>query len=385
MAKEQTTEDRLPITPTVVTWARNRAKYSIEEAQQHFRKIAEWESGSSSPTYRQLEQMSEKFKCPIAVFFFPEPPEIEPIEKSFRTLTEQEFDKIPRSVRVLLRKGSAMQLNLAELNDDTNPSNRLITQDLQFEVDGSIDEMSAKIREYLGVSLEQQFQWPTVEVALEKWREILAEVGVFVFKDPFSTDEYSGFCLYNDVFPIIYVNNSKPKTRQIFTLFHELAHLIFHTSGVDALDDSYIDTLPETPQKIEIICNRFAGRFLVPEDSFDGIRAGHSPDREGAAQLADKYNVSREVIYRKFLERGLVSTGEYEAAADDWRNQGGREETGGNYYYNQRAYLGDHYITMAFKRYYQNRFDIVRLAEYLNIKPKNVNTFEETYVRITSG
>lgn len=385
MAKEEITQDRLPITPEVVTWARERAQYSIEEAQEHFKKIVEWEKGTSSPTYPQLEQLSDRFRCPIAVFFFPEPPDIEPIVKSFRTLPEQEFENIPRPVRVLLRKGTAMQLNLSELNDGANPANRLITQDIQFAIEGSIDEMASKIRNYLGVSLDQQFQWQTVEIALEKWREKLAEVGVFVFKDPFSTDQYCGFCLYDDVFPIIYVNNSTPKTRQVFTLFHELAHLMFHTSGVDALDDSYIDTLPESSQKIEIICNRFAGKFLVPEESFEEMRASYSTDRDGAAMLADKYSVSREVIYRKFLDRGLISSEEYEAAADVWRKQTGQEGTGGNYYYNQRAYLGDQYISLALKRYYQNRFDKVRLAEYLNIKPKNVNVFEETFVRITSG
>ena len=72
-------------------------------------------------------------------------------------------------------------------------------------------------------------------------------------------------------------------------------------------------------------------------------------------------------------------------AANLWRKQKGRDGSGGNYYYNQRAYLGDQYINLAFKRYYQNRFDLVRLAEYLNMKPKSVNNFEATYVRITSG
>ncbi|WNM58919.1 ImmA/IrrE family metallo-endopeptidase [Candidatus Nitrospira allomarina] len=384
MPKVHTPEDSLPITPSVVAWARERAQYSIEEAQQQFKKIAEWESGSSSPSYPQLEQMSDKFKCPIAVFFFPEPPDVEPIEKSFRTLTKLEFDQIPREIRVLLRKGRAMQLNLAELNGGTNPAIRMITH-LEFEVDGSIEEMAAKVREYMRVPLDQQFQWPSIEIALENWREAFASAGIFVFKEPFYMDEYSGFCLFDETFPIIYVNNSTTKTKQIFTLFHELAHLIFHTSGVDALDDSYIDTLPENSQKIEIICNRFAGKLLVPDDSFDEVRGNLPPDRETASILSNRYNVSREVIYRKFLDRDLISMKEYEKAADIWKRQGKREGKGGNYYYNQMAYLGHRYINIAFKQYYQNKIDKVQLAEYLNMKPKNVNTFEETYARVTSG
>jgi Zn-dependent peptidase ImmA (M78 family) len=73
---------------------------------------------------------------------------------------------------------------------------------------------------------------------------------VSVFKDAFRVDDYSGFCLYDDEFPLIYVNNSTSKTRQIFTLFHELAHLISHTSGIDTLRNDFIDRLPDNERKI---------------------------------------------------------------------------------------------------------------------------------------
>ena len=45
-------------------------------------------------------------------------------------------------------------------------------------------------------------------------------------------------------FSDIYVNNSAAKTRQIFTLFRELGHLLFHTSGIDPLDDQYVERFP---------------------------------------------------------------------------------------------------------------------------------------------
>jgi Zn-dependent peptidase ImmA (M78 family) len=42
---------------------------------------------------------------------------------------------------------------------------------------------------------------------------------VFVFKDAFRAEDYCGFSLFDPVFPLIYVNNSMPKSWQIFTLF----------------------------------------------------------------------------------------------------------------------------------------------------------------------
>jgi Zn-dependent peptidase ImmA (M78 family) len=203
---------------------------------------------------------------------------------------------------------------------------------------------------------------------------------VYVFKDAFHAPNYFGFCLYDDEFPIIYINNSSAKSRQIFTLFHELGHLLFQTSGIDILDDPFLDHLGGTEQRIEIICNGLAARVLVPDDVLDKMLTGVKIGRDAAMQFASRFSVSREVIYRKFLDRGLIDAGEYATAAKEWAAQmKPKESDSGNYYNSHRAYLGQRYIDLAFARYYQQRFDRGQLAEYLNLKPKNLPTFAERF------
>jgi Zn-dependent peptidase ImmA (M78 family) len=375
-------KEGLPITPTVVQWARERAGYSMDDASRHFKKIAAWEAGEALPTYVQVEQMAERFKIPVAVFFFPNPPAVPPIEQSFRTLTAEDFAAIPRTVRLFLRRGQAMQINLAELNDGKNPAGRVICRDLKFSPNTSLDKIAAEVRAYLGVSIDEQASWKGVDDALEKWREVFAtKAGVYVFKDAFRAPNYFGFCLYDDEFPVIYINNSSAKSRQIFTLFHELGHLLFHTSGIDILDDQFIAHLGSAEQKIEIICNGLAARVLVPDDVLDKMLRGANIGRQLATQFANYFGVSREVIYRKFLDRGLIDAEEYGAAAKEWAAQMKPKEgeSSGNYYNSQHAYLGQRYIDLAFTRYYQRRFDRRQLAEYLNLKPKNLPTFAEKF------
>ncbi|GAA4343643.1 XRE family transcriptional regulator [Variovorax defluvii] len=375
-------KEGLPITPAVVRWARERAGYSVEDAARHFKKIAAWEAGEALPTYVQVEDMADRFKVPVAVFFFPRPPEVPSIEQSFRTLTEADFAAIPRSVRFFLRRGQAMQINLAELNDSKNPAGRVISRDLSPSPNTSLDTIAAQVRDYLGVSIDEQASWKSVDEALEKWREAFAtRAGVYVFKEAFSAPSYFGFCLYDDEFPVIYINNSSAKSRQIFTLFHELGHLLFHTSGIDILDDHLIDHLGGAARKIEVICNGLAARVLVPDDLLDRMLKGVRIGRQLATQLAAYFSVSREVIYRKFLDRGLIDAEEYSAAAQDWAAQMNAKgtESSGNYYNSQHAYLGQRYIDLAFTRYYQHRFDRGQLAEYLNLKPKNLPTFAEKF------
>jgi Zn-dependent peptidase ImmA (M78 family) len=368
--------ETIPITPSVLTWARERAGLSLDDASQTFRSIAAWERGKSFPTYPQLEKLSDALKVPVAVFFFPEPPDLPSIGETFRTMGLEQFERIPSRIRLLLRKARAFQMGLEELNNGRNPAERLITRDLSFEPSSSVDTIARQVREYLGIPIEQQFSWPDDAVALENWRQALVRVGVYVFKDQFRRDDFSGFCLYDDEFPIIYVNNSTAKTRQIFTLFHELAHLLFHTSGIDTLEDEYISKLPRDEKRIEVICNRLAARLLVPEAVFERVFSGQPATEATAEELARLFKVSREFIFRKFLDRDLISQADYERAAQRWAAQQ-KPGSGGDYYRTKMAYLGPDYVRLAFTRFYQNRIDEAELADYLDTKPKNLASLEE--------
>ncbi|MCY4445202.1 MAG: ImmA/IrrE family metallo-endopeptidase [Rhodobacteraceae bacterium] len=369
----------MPITPKLLTWARDRAGYSQEEisTNKYFKKIKLWENGEQRPTYSQLAILANKFKVPVAVFFFPEPPELPPIDESFRTLEAKQLKKIPPRIRLLLRKALAFQLGLQELHFGNNPADRLITKDLTFQPTDSVDKIAKSVRNYLNVSFEEQYSWKNSGDALQNWRKILLDVGVNVFKDSFKDDEYSGFCLFHQDFPIIYVNNSTAKTRQIFTLFHELAHLLFNSSGLDTPKDSYLDELPANNKRIEIICNKMAAQFLVPDNEFDKFIDGVEPT-QGAFELSKKFSVSRELIFRKFLDRGLITQELYDEKTTEWSKKTAPSNNAGNFYNTKIAYLGLEYITLAFQRYYQNIISENQLAEYLDTKPKYLTQLEET-------
>jgi hypothetical protein len=59
----------------------------------------------------------------------------------------------------------------------------------------SVDTIAARVRSYLGVSLEQQAAWHDDEQALKEWRRLIHSVGIFVFKDAFREESFSGFSL----------------------------------------------------------------------------------------------------------------------------------------------------------------------------------------------
>ena len=374
------------INPDIVRWARERSGYTLQEVAKSLNKdvetISEWESGAAAPTYLQLEKLADKYKRPVAMFFFPEPPQ-EPDFVEQLALRSSEIEKLHPGIRILLRQARARQLSLIELNTGTNPAETKIFRDLHSHLDDSPTELAQQTRTYLGISVEMQTSWRSAREALENWRESIEEKGIFVFKDAFQDDSVDGFCLIHDQFPVIYLNNSRSAVRQIFSLFHELAHLLLGENGITR-------GINPVGEQIEVFCNQFAAEFLVPssdlETRFNDLPYGDTAIEE----LAGYYKVSRPVILLKLVNRGGFTSEDYRQKTAQWteeyesrleRRVGSESPDGGNYYNTHAVYLGYRFIELAFSSYHQGQCSIEELADHLNVKAKNLHGLEDCLLR----
>jgi Zn-dependent peptidase ImmA (M78 family)/transcriptional regulator with XRE-family HTH domain len=382
------------INTAVLEWARRRSGRTIADVAAALRKdpqvIRSWELGESAPTYVQLEALAYRlYKRPIALFFFPEvPPEPDP-EQSFRTLPETAIEELSGHTRHKIREARAMQVSLAELAGGANPAERQILRDLAPKLPLSPVSAATAVRSYLGIDLAMQKQaWKNADDALKAWRSKVETVGVFVFKDSLKQSEISGFSLHDEQFPLIVINNSTATTRQIFTLFHELAHLLSQTGGVTKTDESYINLLRGSARRIEIFCNRFAAEVLVPVEDLKRVIESAGIDDAAVVQMAELYRVSREVILRRLLDMGLVSQQRYQRKVGQWAEEyeAFKEgKGGGNYYTTHASYLSERYARLAFGKYYRGAISLEQLADYLNVSVKSVPGLEQLVLQRPTG
>ena len=100
----------------------------------------------------------------------------------------------------------------------------------------------------------------------------------------------------------IVINNKKVPVRKIFTLFHELSHILKHTSGVCKTDPLSL----EERFSIELECNGFAGEFLIPRES---IQVVDTADK--IFELAKPFNVSGEVYLRRLSDERKISKDDF--------------------------------------------------------------------------
>ena len=380
------------VQPSVIRWARESMGMSIEDVAHKLKKSSEevvaWESeGGISPTYSQLENLAYKvFKRPLAVFFLPAPPDEIPPVREFRTLPDTDLQTLHADTYLQVRKAHAYQLTLKEIFDGSNPSGRQIWKQAPLTMQLSVEAQALTVRKALGISLEDQLAWKSDELALKRWREAVEAQGIFVFKAPFKQKDISGFCLLDTDLPLIYLNNSTTKTRQIFSLLHELAHLLINVSGISKFETSYVNRLPMAERKIEQFCNKVAAEILIPSADFIQQIAGFPGDAELVqdhlyANLANRYGVSREAVLRRLLDMGRVSQAFYEQKAKFWASQK-KAAGGGDWYASQNTYLSERFVREVIGRHYRNQISVEQASEFLGIKAKNFSGLEQ---RILQG
>ena len=394
--------------PAIIKWARERSGYSLEEAAAVIKKdvatLSDWESGGSAPTYVQLEKLADKYKRPVAIFFFPEPPEEPDIAGN---LARQSSENTPISPRMhsLLRQAYARQISLMELNLGVNPMRKKIFRELQAQPDDVASELARKTRVYLDVSIDTQLGWRNTKAALENWQDIVYREGIFVFKEAFRDDSVDGFCIAHEEFPVIYLNNSSPLVRQIFSLFHELAHLLLGENGMTRGD--FI-----RGGDIEDFCNQFAAEFLVPDLDLETRLTFSAYDDDAIETLANQYKVSRPIILLKLVNRGILTREDYAQKIEGWTAERGiyeRKKSAGEnpilmssgpepsfhelkdvnakssgrrrYYKTRATYLGYRFMELAFSKYHQGQCSIEQLAEHLDVKVEDLPELENNLLR----
>lgn len=382
------------IQPEVLQWARASIGLSREDVaralKQPVSEIELWESGISAPTYIQLEKLAyQVYKRPLAVFFLPKPPEEISPKREFRTLPEADMQSLSPDTYLQIRRAHAFQIAINELFDGKNPVEVPIWKELILSPEKSPAVQAKQIRNILKIELQDQSTWSAADIAVKKWRHAIEHRGIFIFKNAFKQKDISGFCIAHDKFPIIYLNNSTTKTRQIFSMLHELAHLLLDLNGISKFDVAYMDRLGSQEKSIELFCNAIAAEVLIPSDDF-AVQTKDSPlnlervDDDYFVKLANRYGVSREAILRRFLDKNRVGADFYRLKAALWSSQQKRS-SGGDWYASQNTYLSTKFAQEVIGQHYRQKISVEQASDILGIKAKNFLGLEQKILQGASA
>ena len=172
-----------------------------------------------------------------------------------------------------------------------------------------VDAFALEARRFFGITLEDQSGAKDAREFYVICRKKIEEKRIFVLHDSFPHTDGSGFCLAHPLYPIIVVNTMKQtRGRRLFTLIHELAHVLMGKSGIS---DPFV-----RENATERLCNRFAGAFLVPSTYAASLLGpatpANDPDLDDVRWASRRLKISQEATVLRLEQLRLYRLGIYE-------------------------------------------------------------------------
>jgi Zn-dependent peptidase ImmA (M78 family) len=321
------------INESILTWAIARAGFEFHEFTEKVPDVLKWLEGEKKPTVKQLEDFSKKVHLPFGYFFMPEPPIEElpiPFFRTNNTQATQVSVNIYDSILLMQQRQDWLREYLEE--NDYEPLSFVG----RFNVNRRVSEIVFDIRQTLGLDESWASEHRTWEEALNYLTQQIEDKGIItVFNGVVENNVYRkipveecrGFVLVDNLAPFMFINNADSKAAQMFTMVHELAHIwTGQSAGFD------FRKLEPANEPIELLCDKVAAEFLVPETTFNDVWSKHADIR-----FASKYfKVSEIVIARRALDTGKITKAQFFAFYEEYTNrQFAKKEnqsSGGDFY-----------------------------------------------------
>jgi Zn-dependent peptidase ImmA (M78 family) len=192
--------------------------------------------------------------------------------------------------------------------------------------------------------------------------------------------EIRGMAISKPSFPIILLNGSDKVNGRIFTLMHELVHIIQNKSSICDL----------TEQKdIEVFCNKVAGNILVPrEDLLEHPLVSNHQGIEWSEKelksLSNYFGVSKGVIVLRLINLKRANNEFYDEKKEEWDkiNANTSKKGGGSFDYRTIIKLnGRLFSRQMLNAYEKNLINQVEFARYMGIKLKHLPDLRENVGR----
>lgn len=336
----------VPVKPALIRWARERAGLTVPNLVEHFEKYEQWEQGSAPLTLRQLENLAKRTRTPLGYFFLPEPPVERLPVPDFRTVRDRGVRRpspdLIETIQIMQRRQNWLRDQLVE---EAQPTRAFVGS---AKVTDDPVVVATEARKQLGLSKDWARHYPTWTDALRGLRLAIESAGVIVTingvvgnstRRKLDPDEFRGFVLCDAYAPLIFVNGADAKAAQMFTLAHELGHLLLGLGGVFSLED-----MQPSNQETEVWCNRVAAEFLVPGAELASLWGAADATDDPFQFLARRFKVSPLVTARRALDLGLINRegfySFYQHYLEDDRRQAASRPSGGDFYLTQEVRIG---------------------------------------------
>lgn len=364
----------------MIEWAIKRSGYSTEDFYLQFPNVKEWIIGQKYPTLNQLENFTHKVHVPFGYLFLDSPPN-ENLPMPFFRTGKNKVNKVSLNVYHAIQ---IIQDRQGWLTDYLSENN---FPDLQFAGKYNVKSNYLEIVNDIRLTLKLKGDWASKQKNWEETLNVLAtqieEAGIVVTFNgivgnnttrKIDVNECRGFVLVDKKAPFLFINANDAKAAQMFTLIHELAHIwLGESAGFDNKNMIPAD------DPIEVLCDKVAAEFLVPELTFKKKWETINDYRE----LSRIFKVSPIVIGRRALDLKLITDKTFFDFYNNYVqeiNNKKAQSSGGNFYATARKRVSLRFASFVNNAVNENKLlyrDAYRLT---NLKGNTYSKFITKYL-----
>jgi Predicted Zn peptidase len=360
------------INPGILKELLSKTPEARQAVKSKYPKFERWLKGDDYPTHKQLVGLSKIFHVPFGYFFLEKLPERKYPVPHYRTVQDKEFQPSNELLETILFAQKVQEWAKDILLEWGKEKLSFCGK---YRDNYDINEVVKELKEIFEVQEGWANQKTTWTEAFGYLTSKAEEKGIIVLRNgvvgnnthrKLDVNEFRGFVLYDEIAPVIFINNNDAISAKVFTFIHEVAHILI---GESASFD--LRNLQSANNKIEKFCDKCTAEFLVPTEEIYDIYE----QKRKLEDLAKYFKVSQIVILRRLLDTNLIGPQKfYEQLKKIYEVEiRKRHSEGGDFYRTVPNRLSKRFVQLLIGAVQNNTIlfrDALRIA---NLKP---NTFD---------
>jgi len=317
------------------------------------KKVEKIEAGTEFFTISQIKKLSKLYHRPLAAFFTEEIPKIPKIP-DYRINRDKKLTK-----EAFLAERRAYYL-ASKVSDLSGKKSKIPA----FPETLGANKLANKFRKHLDLEL-QKSKKPEEILAYYK-QNLESKLSILIIEDPIKAEDVRAFSLVSDLSIIVLNEKDEPKIK-LFSLFHEVCHLLKKESGICS-----IEIERQNQRDLESYCNRFAAEFLVPKDDLEREIEKYGTEKDGVSEISQIYGVSKQVIMLRLLRFRYIDKESYDRFKAGFDKKGYKEKKFGRRNW-EKVFLnrvGNLAVQEVSNAYRKGDITFLESIEILNIKTK---------------
>lgn len=299
----------------MLEWARKQSPLELEDIPIRIKgmkseQVEKWEKGIEAPSIIQAKKLANLYDIPFAALYLTELPKKE--NKNYidrRTFKDNLNIEISYELWKEINRLKSCRESAVELAN-TDKYNNILEE---LNVTDTLEHIAEEIRKIFNIKTPFKNKSAYNARAFNFFRNLIEKKGIMVLQiEGISIKEIRGLSLNYKIFPIIAVNKSDSDRAKVFTLFHELSHLVRRTSNLCLIDFN------EREDEEEKICNTLAANILIPQNVIDYVIDINLNDDKEIEKLSDKFAVSKFVIIKRLLDLKIIDYNLYKSKYDKY-------------------------------------------------------------------